>query len=139
MRGCKVEGIKVGKGIITGQIRPAGRKDVTLTASGLDFNTPDSLVFEYIQKFGGVVISNQVLYSRFSEGPFKGKYNGERIYQVDFTNSTRSMGTYHWLDGSRVRIFYRGNETRTTRSNKLRPKAFLRTSSARSATLEDIS
>ena len=65
-------------------------------------------MFEYIQKFGGVVISNQVLYSRFSEGPFKGKYNGERKYQVDFTNSSRSMGTYHWLDGSRVRISIEG-------------------------------
>ena len=76
------------------------------------------MVFEYIQKFGGVVISNQVLYSRYSEGPFKGKYNGERKYQVDFTNSTRSMGTYHWLDGSRVRIFYRGNEKTCGRCHK---------------------
>ena len=55
-------------------------------------------------------MNNSVIYSRFSEGPFKGKYNGERRYQVDFSNSSRSMGTYHFLDGSRVRIFYRGNE-----------------------------
>ena len=108
-RFCKVEGIKIGKGVVTGQIRPAGRKDVTLTAIGLDFNTPDSLIFEYIQKFGAVIINNTVIYSKFSEGPFKGKYNGERKYQVDFTNCKMNMGTYHFLDGAKVRIFYHGN------------------------------
>ena len=107
---CKAEGINVTKDIMTGLIRPAGRRDVTVTVSGLDFNTPDSLVFEYIKKFGGVIVNNSVIYAKFSEGPFKGKCNGERKYQVDFTGSTRSMGTYHYLDGARIRIFYRGNE-----------------------------
>ena len=38
-RFCKMENIVVGKGIMTGNIRPAGRKDVLVTVSGLDFNT----------------------------------------------------------------------------------------------------
>ena len=76
---------------MTGMIRPSGRRDVTVTVSGLDFNTPDSLVFEYIKKFGGIIISNNVIYTKFSEGPFKGKCNGERKYQVDLTGSSRSM------------------------------------------------
>ena len=46
------------------------------------------------------------------DGPFKGKYNGQRKYEVDFTNSNMKMGTYHFLDGCRIRVFYRGN-TRT--------------------------
>ena len=46
-RFCREENINVAKGIVTGTIRPAGRKDVT--GSGLDFNTPDSLVCEYIR------------------------------------------------------------------------------------------
>ena len=109
-RFCRAEGINVSKGIMTGSIRPAGRRDVTVTVSGLDFNTPDSLVFDYIKKFGGIIINSNVIYSKFMEGPFQGKCNGERRYQVDFTSSTRSMGTYHFLDGARIRIFYRGNE-----------------------------
>jgi hypothetical protein len=96
----------VSKGVRTGIIRPAGRTDVTV--NGMDFNTPDSLMFEYIQKFGGVLVNNSVIYSKFSEGPFKGKFTGERKYQVP--NNAKKMGTYHYLDNARIKIFYRGNE-----------------------------
>ena len=51
-----------------------------------------------------------VIYSKFTEGHFKSKRNGKRKYQVDFTNIKRTMGTYHFLDGARVRILYRGND-----------------------------
>ena len=91
-------------------IKPASRNDVTVSVIGLDFNTPDSLMMEYIRKFGGVIVNNKVIYSRYMEGPFKGKYTGERKYQVDLTASTRSMGTYHFIDGAKIRIFYRGND-----------------------------
>ena len=40
------EGIIVGKGLRTGPIRPAGRKDVIVTFAGVDFNTPDTLIQE---------------------------------------------------------------------------------------------
>ena len=109
-RFCREENINVGKGVVTGMIRPAGRKDVTVTICGLDFNTPDNLICDYIRKFGGTILNVNVIYSKFTEGPFKGKFNGDRKYQVDFSNSTRSMGTYHFLDGARVRVFYRGNQ-----------------------------
>ena len=46
-RFCRSEGIRVSKGVMTGMIRPAGRKDVTVSVSGLDFNKPDSLMFDY--------------------------------------------------------------------------------------------
>ena len=39
----------------------------------------------------------------------KNKYTGIRKYQVDFSKSTRQMGSYHFLDGEVVRVFYRGN------------------------------
>ena len=106
---CVAENTNIGKGLITGSIRPAGRQDVTVSITGLDFNTPDTLVQEYIQKFGGHVLSNCVIYSKFNDGPFSGKYTGERKYQVNFTDLKRHMGTYHYLDGARIRIFYRGN------------------------------
>ena len=109
-RFCRTEGINVSKGVMTGMIRPAGRKNVTVSVTGLDFNTPDSLMFNYIKKFGGSIISNEVIYSKFTEGPFRGKYSGERKYQVEFQKGFRSMGTYHFIDGAKIRIFYRGNE-----------------------------
>ena len=110
-RFCRVEGINVSKGVMTGMIRPAGRSDVTMSVIGLDFNTPDTLMMDYINKFGGVIISRSVIYSKYSEGPFKGKYNGEWKYQVEFSKQiSRNMGTYHYLDGEKTRIFYRGND-----------------------------
>ena len=107
-RFCRPESIKVSKGVITTMIRPAGRRDVTVSVNGLDFNTPDSLVLDYFKAFGGKVMNNSIIYSKFTEGPFKGKYTGERKYQVDFMNA-KPMGTYHYLDGCRIKIFYRGN------------------------------
>ena len=117
-RFCKNENINVAKGVITGVIRPAGRKDITVTFSGLDFNTPDSLVCNYIEKFGGVVINRNIVYGRYIDGPFHGKYNGERRYQVDFSGSNKYMGTYYYLDGARVRVFYRGNQKTCARCHK---------------------
>ena len=80
-----------------------------VTISGLDFNTPDTFIMEYLGKFG-TVVTTSVIYNRYKEGPFKGKYNGDRKYQVDFTKSSVSMGTFHIIDGSRFRVFYPGNK-----------------------------
>ena len=82
-------------------IRPAGKKDVTVTIDGLDFNTPDGFVIDYLNKFG-VVLTNAVVYTKYDSGPLKGKFNGERKFQVDFSKSARQMGTYHLIDGSKV-------------------------------------
>ena len=97
---CKDMSIRVAPGVMTGMIRPSGKKDVTVAVDGLDFNTPDSYVIDYLNKFG-VVINNNVVYSKYETGPFKGKFNGERKYQVDFSKSTRQMGTFHILDGNK--------------------------------------
>jgi hypothetical protein len=109
-RFCQKENIIVSKGVVAGTIRPAGRRDVIVTVAGVDFDTPDALLQEYIQKFGGKLMSQNVSYGRYSEGPFIGKINNERKYQVDFSDSKMKMGTYHFLDGARVRVYYRGNE-----------------------------
>ena len=108
-RFCRNESIRVTKNIKTGFIRPAGKKEVTVTISGLEFNTPDTFVMSYLSKFGKVVTTS-VIYDRYKEGLFKGKYNGDRKYQVDFTKSNQSMGTYHVVDGTRVRVHYPGNK-----------------------------
>ena len=115
---CKDVSIKVGDGIVTGMIRPAGKKDVTVSIVGLDFNTPHPFVIEYLNKFG-TVLSNTVIYSKYDSGPFGGKFNGERKYQVDFSKSKIQMGNYHLIDGNKVRVFYRGNGKTCARCHKL--------------------
>ena len=117
-RFCKDIHIKVTESIMTGNIRPAGKKDVTVSIVGLDFNTPDNLTVDYMNKFG-VVLSNTVIYSKYDSGPFQGKYNGERKYQVDFSKSSRQMGTYHIIDGCKARVFYRGNKKTCGRCHKI--------------------
>ena len=82
-----------------------------VTVAGLGFNTPDSLVQEYITKFGGKLVTNDVIYGKFVSGTFQGKLNGVRKYRVDFTQSNTPMGTFHILDGNKVKVFFRGNHT----------------------------
>ena len=117
-RFCKDISIKVSNGVMTGMIRPAGKKDVTVSIVGLDFNTPDSFVMDYVNKFG-IVINNTVIYSKNESGPLKGKYTGERRYQVDFSKSNRQMGTYHLIDGCKVRVCYMGNKKTCGRCHKM--------------------
>ena len=117
-RFCKDISIKVSNGVMTGLIRPAGKTDVTVKVDGLDFNTPDNFVIDYLNKFGSVK-SNTVTYSKYETGPFRGKYNGERRYQVDFGKASRQMGTFHLIDGAKVRVFYRGNKKTCGRCHKM--------------------
>ena len=72
-RYCQKKGIMVGKGLVTGSIRPAGRKDVVVTFACVDFNTPDTLIQEYIKKFGGKMVSQTVAYGRYKHRPFIGE------------------------------------------------------------------
>ena len=118
---CKEERIRVSPGITTSFIKPAGRNDVTVTVAGLNFNTPDTFVIEYIKNFGRV-IGNSVIYSKYTEGPFKDKFNGERKYQVDFSENKSPMGTYHIIDGERVKVYYRGNRKTCARCHQFSEK-----------------
>ena len=108
-RFCKEDSIKVAPGVKTGFIRPAGNREITVTIADLDFETPNTFVFEYLNKFG-VVKSGNVVYGKYRDGDFKGKYNGERKFLVDFSKAERTMGTYHIIDGAKVRVYYPGNK-----------------------------
>ena len=48
-----------------------------------------------------------VVYSRYNQSAIIGKMNGDRQYQVDFSQATMKMGTFHFLDGIRVNIVMR--------------------------------
>ena len=94
------------------QVRPAHKREVLVLITGLSFNTPDSQVKHYIESFGAKVIGVEPVYGVFKDGPWRGQYNGERRFKADFTQQTMPMGTYHLLDGAKVRVAYPGN-TRT--------------------------
>ena len=64
---CVRESLEVEKGVKTNFIRPAGRKDVAVTITGLGFNTPDSLIQEYITKFGGKMATEDVIYEKYDQ------------------------------------------------------------------------
>ena len=118
-RFCRTETIQVTRGVWTKNIRPAGRRDVVVTVSGLDFNTPDTLVQGYIEKFGGKLVTREVIYGKHGDGPLQGVFNGDRKYNVEFPDSARPMGTYHFLDGARVRVYYRGNTKTCARCHEV--------------------
>ena len=85
-----------------GIIRPAGKHDVMVTVSHLYWNTPDSLVQDYIQKFRGKLMTTGVVYTSYKQSAFIGKLNGDRQCLVNFSKATMKMGTFHFLDGMRV-------------------------------------
>ena len=107
---CKEDVFQVNDKVKTSYIRPAGRREVTVSIKGLNFNTPDSHVIEYLNKHG-VVASNSVVYGKFADGPFKGKFNGIRKYLVDFTKGNKlNMGNFHIINGARVTDRYPGQK-----------------------------
>ena len=91
------------------QVRPAHRKEVTLLVTGLSFNTPDGQVKHYVESFGGKMVGVEPIYGVFKKGPWKGQYNGDRRYKVDFSNQIMPMGTYHLLNNDKIRVVYHGN------------------------------
>ena len=97
-------------------IRPMDRTEVTVTVKGLNFNTPDSIVIDYLAKHGSV-ISDRVIYEVDTDGPFKGLKNGNRKYSVDFSRGI-NLGSYHILDGARIEIRYPGQRRTCGRCHK---------------------
>ena len=69
---CREECIRIASGIKTGFIKPMEHRNVTVTIRGLNLNTPDSLVMEYISKFG-TIAHKKVVYDVDKEGPFANK------------------------------------------------------------------
>ena len=98
-------------GLTIVSVRPAVRREVKVLVIGLHFNTSDDCVREYLECFGAKV-KGEPIYGVHREGPWKGQYNGERRYLADFSDQILPMGTYHLVDGAKVRVVYPGN-TRT--------------------------
>ena len=136
---CKEESLRVSSGVRTGLIKPMDRTEVTVLIKGLNLNTPDSLILNYLNLHGKVV-SGKVIYDVERSGPLKGLKNGDRKYLVDFTNGV-NMSSYHLIDGVKVQVFYPGQRKTCGRCHqtgiKCPGKGFARDCNAERVKLSD--
>ena len=89
-------------------VKPAGKREVIVTAKGIHPNTKENVVFDYLAKFGKVT-SNKVVHGVFSEGPLQGIRNGDRSYKMEIRPGT-NIGSYHAIDGQKVTVRYPGQQ-----------------------------
>ena len=108
-RFCSQEVKHVRDGLRIVAVKPDNLRVVKLRIVGLYFNTPDSLVIEYLENFGIKVTSQTSSMDTFKEGPWRGQLNGERVYQAEVHSQKCPMGSYHLMDGARVKVIYTGN------------------------------
>ena len=93
-------------GIRTSVIRPAGKNEVVVSIRGIHPNTKDSVVIDYLNKFGKVV-STKVVHSLYTTGPLAGLTKGNRSYKMEIKRD-ENMGSYHLIDGLKVSVRYPG-------------------------------
>ena len=89
-------------------VHPAINREVSMVVSGLPFNVSDEEVRDYVAIFGGKLNVSPEL-CKIKEGAWKGQFNGERRYKVDFSGQKRPMGSFHIIGGAKVKVTYRGN------------------------------
>ena len=103
------EPFKLNEELEVKSIKQAGAQEITMVVLGLDFGVDDKVMFKYVESFRGQMVSNNVIYGKDKQGPFKGLLNGERKYLVNMDDVVCGMGTYHYLGDSKVKILYKGN------------------------------
>ena len=116
-RFCRYDVIEVtSSGIRAVLVKPAGKREIIVTARGIHPNTRDDTVTEYISKFGRLV-STKVVHGVYREGPLQGLKNGDRSFKVEFKPS-ENMGTYHVIDGHKVTVRYPGQQQTCARCHE---------------------
>ena len=95
-------------GIRTTLVKPAGKREVTVTVKGIHPNTKDSVVLDYLGKFGRIV-TTKVVHDVFKEGPLRGMKNGDRAYKLE-VKPGENVGSYHIIDGHKVSLRYAGQQ-----------------------------
>ena len=89
-------------------VKPAQAKDVSLMVLGAPLNIKDSVISDYVNMFGGKILS-PAEHCITKSGLWKNKKSGDRRYKADFSNQILPMGTYHLIGGKKVRFVYPGN------------------------------
>ena len=95
-------------GIRSSMMKPAGKKEVVVTLKGVHPNTRDSVVLDYLSKFGKIV-TTKVVHGEFAAGPLRGMKNGDRSYKME-VKAGESIGSYHYIDGQKVSLRYAGQQ-----------------------------
>ena len=107
----KNECFEIKDGIRTSFICPGGKKELSVTISGLHPNTKDQAVIRYLSAHGKVSSTDKIIHHVFPGAPgtsvCAGKLNGNRTFMVEIK---KTMGTYHIIDGEKVSIKYRGQD-----------------------------
>ena len=113
------ESFQLKDGIRTGSIRPAGKKELSVTISGLHPNTKDTAVVRYLAAHGKVSTTDKVIHHVIpgvsGTSLCAGKLNGTRTYMVEVT---KPMGSYHIVDGEKVSVRYRGQAKTCAKCHK---------------------
>ena len=104
-------------GIRAVMIKPSGKRELKVTMKGAHPNTSDSVVMDYLFKFGKVS-SNKVHYGVFGDGPLKGIKNGSRSYRMEIKAGV-NIPTYHVIDGHRVTLRYAGQQATCARCHQV--------------------
>ena len=106
---CRYDVLEVTEsGIRSTMVKPAGKKEVVVTLKGIHPNTRDSMVLDYLSKFGKVV-TTKVVHGVFSVGPLKGMKNGDRSYKLEIKPG-ENIGSYHVLESQKVQLRYPGQQ-----------------------------
>ena len=103
------EAWELGGGLVVLGVHPALSQEVTLLIQGLPFLFPEDELRSYVAKFGGVITPKPPVMGKYTGGPAKGKFSGERRYKADFTGQKRPMGSFHSIKGKDFKVTYRGN------------------------------
>ena len=93
-------------GIRSSLIKPAGKREVVLTMKGIHPNTRDSVVMEYLSRFGKLS-SSKVVYGMYNDGPLKGFKNGDRSYKMELKPGD-NIGSFHVIETQKVTVRYNG-------------------------------
>lgn len=116
-RFCRYDVLDVtASGIRCVLVKPAGKREVIVTAKGIHPNTREDVVLDYLGKFGKVFTS-KVVYGVFAEGPLKGIRNGDRSYKVEIKPGS-NIGSYHFIDGQKVTLRYPGQQQTCARCHQ---------------------
>ena len=70
-------------GIKTGHIKPMDKIETEVLIKGLNINTPDGSVMEYLSLFGKI-LKHEVVYVKNKVGPFTGLKNRDSKFLMDF-------------------------------------------------------
>ena len=108
-RFCRYDVLEVSRsGTRAVVVKPAVKREVVVTVRGLHPNTKDTVVVEYLGKFGQVS-NSKVVYGVYSDGPLKGFKNGDRSYQM-VIKASNYLGSYHYIDNQKVSMRYPGQQ-----------------------------